>query len=40
MKRTWRIPALILLPLLVVAGLVIEARDDDHRRRPGPGWRS
>ena len=29
MKRTWRIPALILLPLLVVAGLAIEARDDD-----------
>jgi hypothetical protein len=29
MSRTWRLPALILIPLMVVAGLAIQARNDD-----------
>jgi len=29
MKRPWRLPAIILLPLLLVAGLAFEARTDD-----------
>jgi hypothetical protein len=29
-SRAWRLPMLVLLPLLVVAGLAIERRDDDE----------